>query len=105
MEVATIWKYWSVQLWFRDETVVFIGIYFLEPLKLPDVMKISGFFPTQATTLSEFVQFLHRLNLEYNVDARLTFGDQKALRVGPTNASVVFDAVDDRLDSIRILAY
>jgi len=98
---ANNWKYGSLQIFFRDERISLIGVYFRSvPLVLPEQVSSIGYFPTHNTTTSEFKSALEGLGLDYAVHPELTSGDQYTIRVGNSSV-VIFDANTQQLDSIQ----
>ena len=92
---ARIWKYDSLQIWFDDDRLNFIGIYFYSPLALPKNLRLLGYFPDQEATLAEFVQQLND-DFNYKIDPQLTFGTQLCLTFG-SQVSAIFEWDENEL--------
>lgn len=95
-----ILKYGSLELHVVDRAVTLIGLYFRELGDLPASLRISGYVPRHATGIEEFMRFLDQVEVRYETDPRLTFGDQVCLRVG-AGVLAVFDAHGNEMDSLQ----
>ncbi len=99
---APIWKYGSVQIWFDDDQVSFIGIYYSYGFDLPfSYNKYSNRFPKEDTSLADLVRYLHANSIEYQIDPELTFPNQIALLIGRQQSSITCQALFDS-DTFRL---
>lgn len=69
-EYAKVWKYGVLELWFRDDTVSYLGLYPDLEVKLSDRMSIKGYFPHSFTTREEFEEYLRQENLSFHLDEK-----------------------------------
>lgn len=65
---AKVWKYGILQLWFREDTLSYIGLYPEIENNLPQNIIFEGYLPNANTSLNEFTGYLQANNLHYDFD-------------------------------------
>ena len=92
-----IWKYGSVELFFWEDHLNMIFIYFwnLHKLHLPKGLYWEGWAPQRETTIEDFQRQLRDIGAEYRTDPSMTFNDQVCLAVGAA-MRVLFERFGER---------
>jgi len=103
-EGRDLWKYDDLQVGFCQDIVCFIGVYVSgNSIKLPPPLIFDESVVAQIMRLEDMKKFLLSIEMEFDVNDKLTFDDQACLRiVGATGAEVHLVFADERLYSIQI---
>lgn len=97
---AELWRYGCLEIVFSHERIQSIGIYLKYQSSLPSFFQFKGYFPTTATTLSEFEEYLQDEGLNYTRVEKLSFGSQHCLLI-ERNIYALFDANSTCLESLQ----
>jgi hypothetical protein len=93
---AKVWKYEDLQLWFAENTLIFIGIYPGSTIKLPTSISIEEDFPTAQTSRIQLLTALDNAKLNYQIDEKYGY---KVIAEGMIEISFT----DDRVYSLGTL--
>jgi hypothetical protein len=103
----THWLYGRLlEFAFDYDTLIRIGFTFShvpdeDVAKLPEELRIEGYFPTVDTTLPEFAAYLDSEGIPHRIDPIWTWeGHNVVLAMGSARVIVSFDAATNKIDAI-----
>ncbi|HJT66130.1 MAG TPA: hypothetical protein VJ749_06735 [Pyrinomonadaceae bacterium] len=98
-----IWKYDDLQVAFSGNSASFIGLYFKNgAVRLPASLIEDGRITVENDRVRDLEEFLRARNIDFTVDADLTFDNHTLLRV--TGSGVGIGFTDDRLSSMQLMS-